>query len=344
MGHLRKNIFAKCLQVVLLIFACFVICLPAISRPKGKDKDDFRITPGPALKQKRVLTFPRDFSLGEIILTEWPPQKGVPQLRGAARGTVVVPPNTLSRLVPAYHYYKNLNLVDTLPPDGFDSILLAASSLADSEDGLCDKALARVGHLKGLVELDLDRSDATDAGVAYAANLPNLQKISAYSAAIEGQSFKRFAGLKHLRCLRMPRNPVKGENLQYLQAVPQLEYLSLSRCNLNDEGVRYLSKCSKIISLNIADNPGITDGSIKYLLTMKQLKSLMISDTSISVKGILQLKALPHCVIDLPPSKCTAAEYDQLRRAFPQLPPMQKLKTKANTVSPEDKTLFAPLH
>jgi hypothetical protein len=326
----------------LSIFMILVVCLPVLAQGAWLPSN-YLVVLGPASKHPRVLPFPKDYSLGEIEIIDWPPRTPKKELCGAAKDTVIVPPGKMSRLVPAYHYYKDPSLVNTLPPDGFDSILLAASSLADSEDGLCDRALSGVGRLKGLVELDLDRSDATDAGVAHAADLPNLQKITAFSANIEGRCLKQFSGLKQLRYLRLPRNPLKDENLQYLAAVPQLQYLSLTKCNIGDAGIKNMAGCAKLVSLNIAGNPRITDQSIKYLLNLKKLRYLVIGDTSITVKGALQLQALHLAGIDLPPRNCSKAELNELHKAFPNIL-IAAPRSHTTTVDPETNTLFAPLH
>jgi hypothetical protein len=298
---------------------------------------------GPASKQQRVLNFPKDYSLGEVLIRTNPPDGQNPGVRGAARGTIVVPPGKLVHFIPSARFYKNPSIINTLPESGVDIIEFAALSLDDSEDGLCDRALAYVGHLKGLIELNLDRSDATDAGAAHAADLPNLQKISGLAAALQGKCFKQLAGLKQLRCVHLPRNCLRDENMQYLASVPDLTCLSIGHCNLSDAGVKGLANCTKVKVLNIGDNPKITDQSIKYLVCMKNLRDLSLSGTSITASGVLQLKSLPLTRLELPSNNCTLAQLDDIARAFPGAH-VGTPGSRSKPVDSDTDTLFAPLH
>jgi hypothetical protein len=301
------------------------------------------LVPGPASKRPRVLSFPKDYSLGELLVLSNPPDKKDQGVRGAARGTIVVPPGKLAKFIPGPRFYKNPSIINTLPPDGIDSIEFAASSLDDSEDGLCDRALSYVGHLKGLVELNLDRSDATDAGAVHAADLPNLQKITGLAAALEGKCFKQFSGLKQLRCVHLPRNCLKDDYLQYLACLPNLNHLSIGHCNLSDAGVKNLANCINLTLLNIGDNPKITDQSIKYLLCMKKLRELTIHDTSISPIGILQLKSLPLERLELPSKYYTQAQLEAITNAFPGAI-ISGPDSKKKPVDSDTRAIFAPLH
>jgi hypothetical protein len=289
-----------------------------------------------------VLSFPRDYSLGEILILAKSPDPKHQGIREPARGTVVVPAGQMAKFIPGPRFYQNPSIINTIPADGLDSIEFAAASLDDSEDGMCDRALSTVRHLSGLIELNLDRSDATDAGAMHAADLPNLQKITGFAAALEGKCFKQFAALKQLRCIHLPRNCLKDENLQYLASVPNLEYLSIGHCNLSDAGVKYLANCSKLKMLNIGDNPKITDQSIKYLVTMKSLRSLVLHDTSISARGILQLKTLSLLRLELPSKNFTRAQYNDIDKAFPGV--RISAPSRQKSVDSDTDAIFAPLH
>jgi len=296
----------------------------------------------PSLRE-RVLHFPKDYALGELLIQTYPPNGRDQGVRGAARGTIVVPPGRLCKFIPGARFYQNPALIKTLPPDGIDTICLSASSLDDSEDGLCDRALTYVGHLTGVIELNLDRSDASDAGAAHAADLPNLQKFTGLSVGLDGKCFKQFAALKQLECIHIPRNSLKDENLVYLTALPKLWSLTASYCNLSDTSVKILAKCSNLKYLNIGDNPKITDQSIKYLLGMKSLRSLVIYNTSISPAGVLQLKALPLSSLELSSKKFTPAQIDVIIKAFPGVY-INFGGKEVKSVDSDTGTIFGPLH
>jgi Leucine-rich repeat (LRR) protein len=247
------------------------------------------------------------------------------------------------QFIPAKNFYKNPSILNTLPADGFDSIKIVAASLDDSEDGLSDRVLSSIGHLKGLVELVLDKSETTDAGAAHAAELPNLQRISAWSAALEGKCLKQFASLKHLHSLTLSRNCLKEENLKYLSALPHLQYLTISHCGVSDAGVKYLANCSSIITLVVENNPKITDQSIKCFTSMKKLRYLRLGDTSITAKGVLELKALPLVWLAVPSRNISPSQLQDIRKAMPNTS-VTATTDGRRAVDSDTNAIFAPMH
>jgi hypothetical protein len=262
---------------------------------------------------------------------------------GAAKGTIVVPAGKFVTFIPAHHFYQNPAIINTLPADGIDCLSLSAVSLDDSEDGLCDRALAYVGHLTGLIVLNLDKSDATDKGAQHAAALPNLQKISAFQSTVEGKCFKQLLGLKHLRCVRLASDGMKDENMQYISALPYLEQLILSHTTITDEGMQSLANCSGLIALDLSENPRLTDKSLKPLLSLKKLSILSLGGTSITLNGIMQLKNLPLVSLGLPGSSYPLAQLKTLRKALPGAQLIFNGRG-GRPVDADINNMFAPLH
>jgi hypothetical protein len=325
----------------LLLPVCFSATFGAPKAKKYPWVFNLEITP-PA---KRVIVFPRDYSLGEIIIS---PDATIsdedPRCRsGAAKGTVEVPPGEFVTFIPADRFYKNPSVIKTLAPDSIDCLGMFFSSMADSEDGLGDKAMAYIGHLKGLVKLKLDRSDAQDAAVAHAAELPNLQAISGFQSTFKGKCFKQFAVLKNLRYIHLPSSGIKDENLQYLPAIPHLQFLNLSHCYLSDDGVKYLAGCKELRSLELSDNAKITDKSLKVLLQLRDLRILSLANTSMSNASVVQLKGLPLLHLTLPHNVYQKSEMAAIRKSLPGVIVVGK-GSDVRRVDSDTGTLFAPLH
>jgi hypothetical protein len=295
-------------------------------------------------RPQRVLNFPA-YTIGEICIGPHEQAENGQhniELQGAAKGRVVVPAGKVVTLVASQALFRDPKVINTLPPDGIDCLRLNVTSLADSEDGLCDRALSFVGHLKGLSELNLDRSEATDAGVAHVAELPNLQNLSLFSANCNGSALKQICTLKKLRVFRLSYNAIKDENLQYLGGLTQLEYLNLARTGLTDPGMKYIGKCINLQGLDVSKNPKIGEESLKYVMPLKKLRVLDITGTSISVAGLLKAKKGPSLqVICLPVRTYSAKDMDALSKAFPGV----NLRTTRKQHLDEDMgTLLAPLH
>lgn len=293
-------------------------------------------------RKERIIDFPKDYSLGQIAIAPYLGTDADAGMKGAARGKVVVPAKRFSWFIPAHRFYLNPASINVLDPDSIDKISLAAASLDDSEDGLCDRSIRYVSHLKGLISLDLDRSDATDAGAKDVDKLPNLQRFSAFMAMLDGSCFKYFSKLKKLRDIEVQGNYIKDENLKYLAAIPNLEFLDLSQTGLSDNGIKGLANSPQLKLLNISSNPRITDASVDTLITLKKLNNLIIAGTSMTVSGITRLKSLPIASITLPNAYYSEYEMRKLRQAFPNSSIC--FPRKGKIVTPELNKLYAPLH
>jgi hypothetical protein len=344
-AHLKGPRGAQFYPVLALVFL-FLIFHSFLPGRAGNNRGFdylFRINFNASTRGKRVLPFPRDYSLGEILISPDPEPTEENALMGAAKGTIVVPAGKFVTFIPSHRFYQNPAIINTLPADGIDCLTLQAVTLDDSEDGLCDRALGYIGHLKGLIVLNLDKSDATDKGAVHAADLPNLQKITAFQSTIEGGFVKQLGGLKQLRYLRLPSSPVKEQNLQYFCTLPHLEHLALSHSAISDEGVKNLAGCSQLIDLDLADCPRITDQSISALLGLKKLRLLNLAGTSITSKGLMRLNALPLACLTLPGNLYLSTQLKAIHAAFPGVN-IGGAQFSKKPVDAETNKLFAPLH
>ena len=333
-----------------LLVAGLLFASAGEARDKAREKEDVPgsesavvLELGPASRHERTLQFPKNYSLGQIVIKPYPPGANKSELGFAARGTVKVPANHLVKFVPSKHFYANPEIVKTIAPDGIDVMELTASAMFDGEEGLCDRALSHVGHLKGVVELNLDRSDATDAGLAHAAELPNLQKISTFVANIQGDSFKQVANCKKLRVLRLSRTWLKDDNLRYFSQLPLLQFIILTRSNLSDLGVKHLSDCKSLVSISMADNSKVTDKCIPYLLKLKNLRYLSLAETSITGQGLVQLAPLPLRTLQLPLPEAGIANMHEVRKVLNKVS-LRPAPGKNKKLDGDFGTILSPLH
>ena len=337
------------IKTVIFITAClfslYWLLFDNCRASEGKEHLGYIPQPIYPKRPQRILNFPQAYTVGEIRIASVSSDKtvrSVIELEGAAKGKVVVPAGKEVTLIASQRLFREPTLIATLPADGIDCLALNATSWADSEDGLLDRALSFAGHLSGLSALVLDRSDATDASIARAAELPNLQSLSAFSTMCEGGCLKQLGRLKKLRILRLGNSTLKEENLQYLSNLPQLEYLTINRSGLTDNGMKYLAKCHNLTALGIAKNPKVSDAGLIYLVSLKKLRYVDLAGTSITIPGLIRLKQNPALAeICLPQLAYSRQEMDVLHQAFPKV--LLYPRVKAHT-DEDAGTLFAPLH
>jgi hypothetical protein len=339
-------------SVLHFMFSLFLLtsafyCLPscmAAGENKQSDPDHYTLVLGPSSKKQRVLSFPKDYSIGWVVITTWPPSNGSIERRVKAQGTVIVPAGKMVKFIPGDRCYKEPSILKTLSADSFDSIQMLSTSIYTEEADMCDRVLLQIGHLKGLLELDLNNSDATDKGVAYAiSQLHNLQILSAVATALDGKFLTQIDTLKRLHSLTLTYIKIPDDNLRYIAGLPRLEHLHIGHCRVSDRGIENLASCSRLIDLNLSDNPKITDHSIKIILSMKDLRFLMLDNTSITTAGILQLKPLPLFVLGLPSAQILRHDSRVISKVFPGIH-LGAPKDPSPNVDPDTGAVFAPLH
>jgi len=349
----RSIVWSSTLGLALLSLVSLASQGDALAKGKGQsDKilqfqsrglpDPFMVRFKDIRTKPRVLHFP-EYSLGEVTIADKSDEYQNCR-RGAAKGTVEVPPGKFVTFIPAARFYQNPAIIKTLPPDGIDCVWFSAMSLADAEDGMCDRALAHIGHLKGLLELNLDKSDATDAGFAYASELPNLQKVTAFQASVKGAALAKFGGLKQLRYLRLPSTYMQDENLKYVAGLPGLKALSLGHASISDKGVKNLANCHQLVSLDLENCPRVTDESIKVLVGLKNLRYLTLAGTSMTSDAAMQLKGIPYYTLSWPHTRAyTRADISAIRAAFPGVNVVFPNGDRRKPVDADTRSLFAPL-
>jgi hypothetical protein len=235
--------------------------------------------------------------------------------------------------------FENPACLDLVSPQGIDILKIGLISLDDSEDGMCDKALEQAVHFQGVQEIDADRSEATDKGIAKLRAIPSLMGISCYSTSINGACFKDLATLPALKALWLSHNVLNQRNLEYLKSFPKLQVLNVDRTHLDLIGTRSLAKCTNLKDLSVRGNQDFGDNCLSLICSLKNLTSLDLRETPVTVAGVKQLRVLKLKKLVLP------------RALTKNLPELKKLFSQANlsadssqtTVGEEDKEMYAPL-
>jgi len=325
-----------CLSGALSTGTCLAATLP---RP---EKPDPECEPR---HERRVIHFSKTKSAGIVSAYNPAPDRyKIPVLKQRAQGDVVIPANCYCRLEVGKEFFQDPDLLKGIDPYALDTLVIRMSSLDDAEEGLCDNALAHIGHLKGLQSIYLDRSDASDKGLSYLKTLTGLHSIEATSCLSHGKALKDLVTLKELRTLRIGGMPIEQEYLKYLASLPKLTQLSLTRSGLDAEGLKYVSHCSKLKVLQIGQNKKIGDDDMKYIAPLKHLYLLQLSDTPVTIKGLAILKdRINPLVFDTPEASYSAAELAQLRKIFP-LAKLQMSAHNSKVFSKDDAAkIFSPI-
>ena len=161
---------------------------------------------------------------------------------------------------------------DPTAPFVFDRRLLAAEAVSAAA---LEKLGARLKRNENgrIIQVNLQETRTTDAGLVALSRLRELQEISLHQTKITG------AGLVHLKRLS------------------NLKRLFLSDTAIDDRGLESLKGLRSLEILGISGTK-VTDQGLEHLTGLKNLKTLLAIDAQITDAGAARLqKSLPNCDI-----------------------------------------------
>ena len=239
-----------------------------------------------AAHDMRVLHFPKDYAVGELIerLSGDGPDSWTSF--GEARGPIGVPPDMQLGL---WYDVDDLSPLAALQPDDLYSLNLITTTVRDAE-------LAHLRGLTGLRQLFLSGFPTiTDRGLVYLGWLNDLQDLSLDGSEITDAGLIYLQDLTALRTLDLSFTGIDGTGLIHIRSATSLRELKLSDTLVDDTGAACLPQFANLRSLRL-DGTGITDAGLAHLARLTALEWLHLSGTKISTYGIAALRReLPRC-------------------------------------------------
>jgi hypothetical protein len=338
--------------LLLIIFSCVsaAVAEKAGSAPGTKsgagsknDHSASKTVNGGSKIEVRVLHFPSDKSMGTILLGKNEVRgefyKKI-QVAGAAGDVKVeVPPGYFILFEANRRVFEHPESVDRIPKEGVDRLKIGSIAMTDGEEGLCDKALSHVPSITGLKGLDVDRSDATDKGLSCVKFLKNLERVNCLHSDVSGAFFKDLIGLPHFDYLDCSWCAIDEANLKFLPSLKHLETLNMARTGLTDSALIELAKCENLRELHIGSNPKLTDGGMKALLPMKNLRYLDVRKTKLTLRGLRNIAGVKLYFLGVPQSLSQQTNLKELMKVFPGV----QLFLENNEVPDEIRKTYAPI-
>jgi hypothetical protein len=297
--------------------------------------------------ETRVLKFPEK-SIGSVFLAADRIESGREVARrstriGNAVGTVTLQVKPGQTVLVDFNpeAFMHPELLRQVSPHGIERLRFAFYSMDDTSKIHCDDALKEIPHFKDLISIDVDRSDATDAGLAYAKGMPKLLSISAFASEVKGKCFKVLQTCPNLRDIETDHCPLDPKYFQDLANIPKLDSLKLRQTSLDDSTLPLFAKCTAMVYLDISLNQRITDKSLVTLKSLHHLRRLEVKGTGVTINGLRALKGLPLEVLIVPVSLMDPASKQEVHRIFPKI--VLKGGTGERVVSDDERQMFAPL-
>jgi hypothetical protein len=305
--------------------------------------------PSVAAEKPIILQFPRQSSVG--VLTRCQLNKNryktgesfcSEESVAAARGRIALPNGSHIGLQPNSEFYRHLEFLKGLPADAFEKITVRFRPATDDEDVIFAQALKNVSQLKGLKQLVLKNSDASDDILLPLNNLHELLWLDVSLNDVDGRFLSKLNNLKKLEVLILDETSFKQDNLKYLSNFPALRRLDAGNCFISDSGLALLiASCPHLFSLELNGNPKITDSGVAKLANLKGLKQVSLAGTSASIKGLKLLSKLDLEGLWLSEKGFSEQEIVQMKKLFPHA----KIHfDSTGKVDDFNKQMFAPLH
>ena len=145
--------------------------------------------------------------------------------------------------------------------------------------------LAAIGRLTRLEHLSVNGAGVPDSAVAHLAELVKLRELHLDDVPVTDAGLASLAGLAALEGLYLNQARVTDAGLATLARFPGLTGLTLSGARITDAGLPTLARLANLRSLNLDDNPGITDKGMIPAHFGPSLELLGVGGTKVTQAG-----------------------------------------------------------
>lgn len=163
-----------------------------------------------------------------------------------------------------------------------------------------DEGVKKLAELP-LAELHLARTSITNSGIKHLTACKSLLKLDVSRSKVTSSALVDLASMHGLRSLDFSGIPVKTNDLScFLKGPSQLWVLNVSRCGIQDDGVKVFAALPLLRKLNISHNP-FTSKGVSYLCSNESIISLRLDGCpNISPADVQKLKkSKPNCRVEL---------------------------------------------
>ena len=157
-----------------------------------------------------------------------------------------------------------------------------------------------------IIEVDLIRTDVTDADLKELAQLKRLRILSLYGRRVTGVGLKALADLGELSSLDLSYADITDEGLKEIAQLKKLQSLKLKGVRqITLAGIKHLSALKELRSLSLCQTHA-DDTWLKPLVNLKEIRALDISEIPITDEGVEDLMGFKHLEeLNLHYTKCT---------------------------------------
>ncbi len=142
-----------------------------------------------------------------------------------------------------------------------------------------------------IVEVDLNYTQITDAGLVHLAGLTSLQTLALFNTQVTDAGLRHLKGLTSLQTLGLSNTQITDAGLVHLAGLTSLQGLNLSGTKITDAGLVHLKGLTSLQKLGLS-NTQITNRGLVHLAGLTSLQELYLNSTQITDAGLVQLAGL----------------------------------------------------
>ena len=246
----------------------------------------------------RVLHFPKDRSLGKIVVQDVDRKRQIKGIMywgegywnedtdflGQAQGDVVIPAGKNVQLTINKSAIRDLSPLLKLKPD--DIYKLSLRLVPAGND-----CMRHIAHLTGLNELDLHGTRITTTGLKNLTKLRSLE-ILTLPAYVTDRNLALVGQMTSLKALYLVESRATDEGLAHLVGLTSLEELALTGKRMNGSGLVHLGKLPSLYYLMLNGN-NFADLGLSALKNVPSLNTLCCRDVAVSDRGLRDLAGHP---------------------------------------------------
>lgn len=179
------------------------------------------------------------------------------------------------------------------------------------------RRLKQSGLLTGLEFLVLNRTQITDAGLAYLQGLDKLKLLYLDATQIGDHGVSHLSQLSTLEGIILNGTNITDVGLAHLKGLRNLNMLYLHNTQITDTGLEYLKGLGSLVQLWLGGTK-VTDAGLVHIRGLTNLQSVSLESTRVTDKGLVHLKPLSALSeLYLQQSNVTYDGYQDLQGALP---------------------------
>jgi Leucine-rich repeat (LRR) protein len=137
-------------------------------------------------------------------------------------------------------------------------------SINDVGSAFCDEDMALLRNCTRISNLDLDRTQISDAGLFYLRNFDELTILELDETKVTDTGLIHLTELPKLRVVTLENTQISDAGLKHLAQIKSITWIDVKYTNISDVGIAHLSRLPRLSRVDL-EGTGVTQMGINRL-------------------------------------------------------------------------------